>query len=579
MRRRAFLGSIGSAAATGAALTGCAVRPLPFPEDRIYLQKIFYGTDRGDSPWVHDLWRRMSIEDKVCQLIQSYVREPELGDLELKLAREGRLGSAWRPQWWPEHPPEQGQPGRTIEEIAAWGDRLRSGARFPLFFTSACEAGADFCDIATPTPPNMALGAAGPDEAAKIARIHAREFRALGIHQIGGPIVDPNTNPDNSIINYRSFGDDPVRVTAVADAYIRVAQKEGIAVTAALFPGHGGTSGNSHLMLPVNGRTRRELDETDLYPYRKLLSGGVSGVMTTHVLFSALDPEYPATLSKKILTGLLRGEMRYPGLVMTDDLAMRAVHEKYPLDRIVPLAINAGNDLLITTNAHELGDMTKIAVDGIRSGVISRDIVERAALRVIRHKDILRVQSPPPSIEEAKRIVGCAEHRNTAREVARRAVVIARAKGLPLKKSVATALVIISNGDNDGADLARAFGETVPPGMTFIPKPHETPELPTAIRGAANIVVVLQIRPIPWDPLAGLLPPSGKALLPRIQALRKNTVFLVMANPYAAREIPRAESLVFTFGVGEPCAMAGYCAVYGEFTPTGTPPVKIPGIL
>jgi hypothetical protein len=205
--------------------------------------------------------------------------------------------------------------------------------------------------------------------------------------------------------------------------------------------------------------------------------------------------------------------------------------------------------------------------------------VERASLRVLRFKDTLRMQAAPPPVEEAKRIIGCAEHRKTALAVARKAVVVPRGKELPLKKTDTTALVIISNGKNDGADLVRAFGAVVPQNLIFIPSPEETPELPSAIRNAANIVVVLQIKPIAWDPLAGLLPPSGKALLPRIRDLRRNTVYLVMANPYAAREIPYAEALVFTFGVGEPCAQAGYEAVYGAITPSGVAPVKIEGIL
>jgi beta-N-acetylhexosaminidase len=206
-------------------------------------------------------------------------------------------------------------------------------------------------DPATTFPPMRAVGRADrPELTERVGAVMARELRAMGFHVDFAPCADVDSNPDNPVIGDRSFGPDPKRVGAHVAAYVRGMQSEGIVACAKHFPGHGDTDLDSHKALPTVARPIEELRRTELPPFKAAVDAGVATVMTSHVMFPAWDPDWPCTLSTRILTPLLRDELGFDGLVFSDDLDMKAVADGWPVDVQVRRATDAGVDVLLCCN-------------------------------------------------------------------------------------------------------------------------------------------------------------------------------------------------------------------------------------
>ncbi|MFL6275251.1 MAG: glycoside hydrolase family 3 protein, partial [Blastocatellia bacterium] len=204
--------------------------------------------------------------------------------------------------------------------VALLLNQLQQSVKVPLWFTADFEGGAGYRYIgATRLPRAMAMGATGnPELAFQAGRITAEEARAIGVHVNFYPVVDVNNNPRNPIINIRSFGSDPQLVSRMARAYIRGAQSAGIMATAKHFPGHGDTSTDSHMELPTIDIERARLDQIELPPFRAAIEEGVGGVMSAHIALPRIETEnLPATLSPKMLTGVLREELHFNGVIFT----------------------------------------------------------------------------------------------------------------------------------------------------------------------------------------------------------------------------------------------------------------------
>ena len=229
-------------------------------------------------------------------------------------------------------------------EVAAKLNAFQSMSKVPLLFGADLEAGAGFrarggyfvpnaIDLggAIVFPPEMAIGATGDTTLAyEQGRLTALEGRALGIHIAYAPVLDVNNNPDNPVINTRSYGEDPELVARMGVAFIHGLQDHGMIATGKHFPGHGDTGTNSHLALPVVTASRSRLDTVELVPFRAAIKGGVGAIMSFHGVMPALDSSnVPGTLSPKVLTGLLRGEMGFKGIIISDAMDMRGVLDQF----------------------------------------------------------------------------------------------------------------------------------------------------------------------------------------------------------------------------------------------------------
>ncbi|MGW0772359.1 glycoside hydrolase family 3 protein [Streptomyces sp. NPDC002835] len=417
----------------------------------------------------------MSLEEKVGQLFVMRVyghsaTDPDQADVDLNLKEMGvRNAAELVAEYhvggiiyfaWAHNTRDPHQIAGLSNGIQRAG--LAQRTPLPLLISTDQEHGivARVGKPATLMPGAMALGAGGSASSArKAAQIAGAELAAMGIVQNYAPVADVNVNPANPVIGVRSFGADPAAVARMVAAQVKGYQSAGIAATSKHFPGHGDTTVDSHTGIPVISHTRQEWEEIDAPPFRAAIAAGIDSIMTAHIQFPALDPSNdPATLSRPILTGILREELGYDGVVVTDALNMEGVREKYGDHRVPVLALLAGVDQLL--NPPDLAVAWNGVMDAVRSGEVSEARLDESILRILLLKEKLGLfRDPFVSGREVDRTVGAPAHLAAADRIAERTTtLLANPDGLlPLsRRSHGDVLVV-------GPDLASPSGTTGPP--------------------------------------------------------------------------------------------------------------------
>jgi beta-N-acetylhexosaminidase len=272
----------------------------------------------------------------------------------------------------------------------------------------------------TSWPPLRALGRAGiSDLARRLGQALARELSPLGVRWDFAPVVDVDTNPANPVIGDRSLGAEPDQVGTMAAAFVGGLQSGGVAACAKHFPGHGDTSVDSHVALPVLDHSPARLEDVELRPFREVIGAGVASVMTGHLLVREVDAERPATLSPRILGDMLRTRLSFQGVVVSDDLEMKAVADSWPGGEAARLAAVAGCDVLLVCHSPDRQAAAHEAlVRALESEVISWTDFEDSVGRVQALKERFAGR---PDLGEARAVAGCVEHRLLAEEILRRA--------------------------------------------------------------------------------------------------------------------------------------------------------------
>ncbi|MBD2306669.1 beta-glucosidase [Chroococcidiopsis sp. FACHB-1243] len=282
--------------------------------------------------------------------------------------------------------------GGSAAEIALKTQQLQSWAAIPLLIAADIEEGVGqrFAG-ATWFPPPMAIGAIAfhnlslaQTYAARMGAITAQEALAVGINWVLAPVVDVNNNPDNPVINVRSFGDNPAIVSQLASAYIQGAKSYPVLTAAKHFPGHGDTAADSHLDLPVIPHSAARLAEIELPPFQAAIAAGVDAVMSAHLLIPSWDTEHPATLSSHILTQQLRQNMGFEGLIVTDALVMGAIANRYGANEAPVLAVEAGADILLMPVDPE-GAIQAVCT-AVETGRISKERIRASVERIWKAK-------------------------------------------------------------------------------------------------------------------------------------------------------------------------------------------------
>jgi beta-N-acetylhexosaminidase len=305
--------------------------------------------------------------------------------------------------------------GRNVvdaEQVAALVAELKRAAGRPLL-VSIDQEGGRVARLRAPQgftelPPMRSVGATGDASLAhEVGALLGRELRAVGIDQDYAPVVDVDTNPANPVVGDRSFSRDPAEVARLGAALARGLQSAGVAACAKHFPGHGDTSQDSHKDLPRLPHGLDRLRAVELVPFRALAAAGVASAMTAHVVFEALDPARPATLSAPVMR-LLREECGYDGCVVSDDLEMKAVAEHFPLEQAVPSALAAGVDALLV--CHE-ASVQQRAIDlarrAVETGAVSRERLAEATRRV---RKLLGWAGPAPDLRAARMLLRSEAH-------------------------------------------------------------------------------------------------------------------------------------------------------------------------
>jgi beta-N-acetylhexosaminidase len=308
---------------------------------------------------------------------------------------------------------------QSSQQFEALTRELKQSAPGPLWVAIDQEGGRvqRLREPFTPIPSMRALGQTkDPSLAFEIGRAMARELRAVHVDWNFAPVMDVDSNPANPVIGDRSFGPTAELVAMMGCALLQGLQAQGIAACAKHFPGHGDTSQDSHLDLPRLSHNITRLREVELPPFEAAIRAGVASIMTAHVIFDALDPKFPATMSRPALDGILRDRMRFGGVVVSDDLEMKAIADHFGLEEAMVRGINAGVDLFLVCHHAEIQERAiEILVKGVESGKIKRERLEEARGRVER---LVERFVRPAESRNWQSAVGCEEHRRLMERVA-----------------------------------------------------------------------------------------------------------------------------------------------------------------
>ncbi|MBE2271199.1 MAG: glycoside hydrolase family 3 protein [Anaerolinea sp.] len=416
---------------------------------------------------------------------------------------------------------------------------------------------------ATELPGNMALGATRSSELAeKAGRVLGRELLAMGVNLNFAPSVDVNVNPANPTIGLRSFGDDPALVADMGIGMIRGMQAEGVIATVKHFPGHGDTATDTHYNEAVIPYDIERINRIELAPFRAAVKAGVAAVMSAHIRVNALDPDHVATLSKKILTDLLRTDMGFEGLVLTDAMDMHAVARFGKLESITA-ALDAGADLVLL--GHLTGQLDLVPL-------LTEDPASAARIRAARE----RLPRTRPSFD----VVGCAEHQAIAREIAEAS--ITRVKGdVRLQPNEDDHILVITPypinltpADTSeqvklmlGDAISRRHNRT-----THLQYPLDALDIPSIVHmgETANTVIV--------GTYNAHNDPQQVALVQELYARGMNPIVIALRTPYDLVDFPMVENYLCTYGI-RPVSMEAVTRVlFGEIEAHGVLPCALPEV-
>ncbi|HET6534462.1 MAG TPA: glycoside hydrolase family 3 protein [Actinoplanes sp.] len=464
---------------------------------------------------------------------------------------------------------------------------LRQRLRIPLLISTDQEGGAVVYRLTAPAtamPGNMALGAGRSAAAAhRSAEVIGTELAAVGINQNYAPVADVNVNPANPVIGVRSAGADPSLVSDMVAAQVDGHHAGGVAAVAKHFPGHGDTAVDSHFGLPEVTHSRAELAAIDLPPFRAAIAAGVDTIMTAHVVVRSVDPSgAPATMSRPILTGLLRSELGYDGLIVTDALDMGGATGTYPPDVAPVAALQAGADQLVL--APQMDVAYAAVLTAVRRGEISTRRLNESVYRILRLKLARGLfHRPFVDVERAARVVGAPEHRRDEQAITDRTTTLVRNDaGLLPVRDAARAVLVTGWGVTTTSTLGSAIGRrghAVTVLETGTTPAQAAIDRAVAAAGVSDLVVVSTMNAGGIDATTGQPTASAAAQQALVRALLATGTPVVVAgvrNPYDIAYLAGAPTYLATYGYTAASLESLARVLFGEIDPVGRLPVTIP---
>ncbi|WP_433469766.1 glycoside hydrolase family 3 protein [Spirillospora sp. CA-128828] len=555
----------------------------------------------GKDPRLMRILRSMSLEDKAAQLfvLQIFGKSATTADPAAVAANRKLYGVDNAAQVIARYHPGgiiyYGDNVADPHQIAAFSNGIQRAAaatplRIPATIATDQEGGivARVLPPATQSPGSMALAAGRrTGDARALAGITGRELRAIGINQDYAPDADVNVNPANPVIGVRSFGSDPGLVSDMVTAQIGGYRSAGVTATVKHFPGHGDTTTDSHTGVPHIDHTRAEWERLDLPPFRAAIAHGVDSIMTAHIVVPSLDPSGdPATLSRPILTGILRGQLHYRGVVVTDALDMQGVRDKYGDENIPVLALKAGADVLLKPPADAQGNgvfprQLAAVVSAVKSGDLTEKRLDESVYRILELKN-RRGLFRDPYADESKidNVVGTPAHLATAQRAADRTTTLIKngAGILPLQAGARNVLVTgwgVSTTATLGTEIARR-GATTTIRQTGI-SPGQA-QIDEAVAAAKNQDLVVAVTNRAWDikeePTHN--GPGQMNLVKALAATGKPVVVIAVRDPYDIAWFPEATTYVATYSYTAEALRSAAKTLFGELNPRGRLPVTIP---
>ena len=545
----------------------------------------------ASSRWTDSVLASLSLREKAAQIVWPSVY--------------GDFVSGDSPQWrrLTDYIQKEKVGGFTISvgsptEVAAKLNALQSMSQLPLLFGADLEAGAGFrarggyfvpnaIDLggAIVFPPEMAVGATRDTTLAyEQGKLTAIEGRALGIHIAYAPVLDVNNNPDNPVINTRSYGEDPELDARLGVAFIHGVQDHGMIATGKHFPGHGDTGVNSHLALPVVTVSRSRLDTVELVPFRAAVNSGVGAIMSFHGAMPALDSSnVPGTLSPKVLTGLLRGEMGFKGIIISDAMDMRGVLDQYGPDEAVKRAISAGIDVLI--QPLDVSKTIDVVVAGVREGRYTEARLDSSVRRVVETKRRLGLaQRKLVDLNALRFLVGDSSNLQIARRVAEKSITLVRdsLRQVPIAPGTAKVLSItlarradLGAGNAFNAELRAALPNLRTEFMATEDAPLNFPRL-LAAADSADVTIVGSYVGQNWDAVTASAPEAFAGFVQTLVQRGRKPIVIAFGNPYLLQQLPSVGAYLVAWGGFPVSQTAAARALLGASAISGHLPISIP---
>ncbi|MGH9499828.1 MAG: glycoside hydrolase family 3 protein [Terriglobales bacterium] len=573
--------------------------------------------DRDGEKWAKKTLSKLSPEEKVGQLFMIWVRaeflnvaSPEYLQLRDTMRKYHVGGFAMTVRW---DPPflYRNEP----YEAAVLLNRLQQDSKLPLLVAADFERGLSMrLHGATEFPHAMAFGATGkPEYAEAFGRITAQEARAIGVQWNFFPVADVNSNPANPIINTRSFGEDAQLVGNMVTAYIQGARANGMMTTVKHFPGHGDTATDSHLgIAQVTGDSAR-LQAIELAPFRKAIEAGVDSVMVAHVTVPALDPQADrvASTSPLIVTNLLKEQLGFKGLVVTDALDMAGLTRLYAghIGRAAVDAFKAGNDVLLIPA--DLDASYQAMLEAVRSGEISPSQLDASVLKILKAKASVGLNKGRlVKLDGISTLVGQPANLAFGQHVADEAVTLVRDNGklLPFKptgtvsarlpyqrvEAVSNRLVVVIFIDDVRTDAGRTLERQIRERVPEVNVVYVDSRIVDAMSGgilkavdeAQEVIAAVYVVPSAGRAAQGInglsdsigLPDANAALVRKIlDRGADKTMVLAMGNPYLAQSFPMIQNYLCSFSNVSVAEVSAVKALFGEIAIHGHLPVTIPG--
>ena len=537
-------------------------------------------------PWAERVLGEMTLRRKIGQMIMPLV----LGTFSPEGTEAHEREIAWI---------EEDAVGGVIisvgtpVDVAVKLNDLQMHSEYPLLVATDLEAGAGFrfrgalhsptnivLGGATAFPPPMALGAVGDSRYAYgMGRITATEALAMGVHIPFAPVLDVNNNADNPIINIRSFGEDPEMVGEMGASFVRGLQEHGALAAGKHFPGHGDTEIDSHLALPIIRVERERLDSVELAPFRSAIRAGIGGIMTGHIAMPSISGDrVPATLSRAVLTDLLRGELGSSGVIFTDAMNMGAIDRLYPRGEAVVRAVIAGADVLLMPP-----DITE-AIDAIeravRDGRISERRIDDSVTRLLRLKEDFRLhENRRVPVERVPYIVGIPEHSDVARELSERSLTLIRnGRGLlPLLGTRSARVMSVTFRPKNDMLASRYFDSRLRDTYRRLTSTHLDEDTNEAVYAAlltqarrSNLVVVSV-----YSNFAGVIEMTEEFVdfVTQLSVRRITHVVVSFGNHYLIRDFPDVQAYLLAWSGTAESQRAAANALFGDQAITGTSPI------
>ncbi|MFC4051276.1 glycoside hydrolase family 3 protein [Actinomadura syzygii] len=526
---------------------------------------------------------RMTDAEKVGQMVMAVTEDAPDGmpsEHTRTAIQDLKIGSVITSE-----PRTPGLAARYANRIQDWAAGTRLG--LPLLVSGDFEFGTthNVREGTTPLPNAMGLGAArDPGLAREAAVITSAEARAMGFHWNYAPVSDVNTNPANPIIGVRSFGERTDLVAGLAEAQVRAYRAAGMIATPKHFPGHGDTEFDSHLELPAVTYDRATLESVHLPPFARGIAAGADAIMTAHVIVKAIDPDLPATLSRKVLTGLLREQMGFRGLIVTDAMDMDAIAKHWGTRQATVMAVEAGADVIMSTGDYTAHvEAVGALADALRDGSLSRTRVDESVRRVLALKCKYKVAEhryADPRL--AEKVSGNSAFQRRALKMGLAATTLVKNEGrvLPFERDDAERTLVAGVVQTPvfADEIAKVADGPVESWQAATTNPTDA-EIAEAVRraGSADRVVVATYS-------SGKLPAGQARLVEALRATGKPVAAVAIGLPYDIASYPDVPAYIATYGttartqrIDLTMHKAAARVLFGE-QPGGRLPVTIKGL-